>query len=220
MLPESLAEDQAAGLRRAALAGEQIVVLGAGTATAAAALALAQACTQTWGSVLVADSAGVCFTQAGIQPLFAALDGRAVAEVAGCRLLCPPQGTSHAALTHFSARLGQRALLHLAAGDAVDLAPTARAPKLVVLGAEDAPEHAYAWLKTLAQHGLLGRALLFWMGTEAGYLRLAEAARRFLYAEIAGEICLPGADPACAAQALAARMRDGGQIWSRVRLHA
>ncbi len=220
MLPDPLAEDQAAGLRRAAWAGEQIVALGAGAATAAAALALARACTQAWGSVLVADPAGVCFAQGGIQPLFAALEERAVAEVAGCRLLCPPRGASHDALTHFSARLGHRALLYVAAEDAVDLAPAAGAPKLAVLGANDAPERAYAWLKTLAQQGLLGHALLFWVGAEAGYLRLAEAARRFLCAEIAGEICLPAADPACAAQALAARMRDGGQIWSRVRLHA
>ena len=220
MSPESPAQDQAAGLRRAATSGEQIVVLGTHAATAAAALALAQGCTQVWGDVLVADPAGVCFSQAGIKPLFAALEARAVTEAAGCRLLCPPEGASHAALVHFSERMGSRALLYLVAGDTVDLVPVAGTPRLVVLGIESAPERAYAWLKALAQHGLLGRVPLFWLGTEAGYLRLAEAARRFLCAEIAGEICLPGADPACAARSLAARMHDGGQIWSRVRVHA
>ena len=220
MSPESPAQDQAAGLLRAAMSGEQIVVLGAHAATAAAALALAQGCTQIWGDVLVADPAGVCFSQAGIKPLFAALEARAVTEAAGCRLLCPPEGASHAALTHFSERMGSRALLYLVAGDVVDLASAAEGPKLVVLGMEGVPERAYAWLKTLAQQGLLGRVPLFWLGTEVGYLRLAEAARRFLCAEIAGEICLPDADPVCAARSLAARMHDGGQIWSRVRLHA
>ena len=217
---DAVADDQAAGLRRGLVHCEHIVVLGDGAVTAGAGLALAQACTQAWGSVLVADPAAICLSLAGVQPLFSALDARAVTEAMGCRFLLAPADASQTALARFAEQTGNRALLYLAAGDDVDLPPAATALRPVVLGGESAPERAYAWLKALARQGLLEHTELFWLGGEASYLRLAEAVQRFLSHEIAGEICPPGADPVCAARALAARMRDGRQIWSRVRLHA
>ncbi len=212
--------DQAAGLRRAPPRCAHILVLGCSAATASAALALAQACTQAWGEVLVADPAALCFSLAGAKPLFCALEARAVAEAAGCRLLLPPAGTAPAALLDFAEQLGSQAVLHVAQGQDVELPLAAAGLWLVLLGGESAAETTYAWLKTLAARGLKRHALVYWLGSEAAYLRLAEAARRFLSWEIAGEVCLPGDDPACAARALAARMRGEGQTWSRVRLYA
>ena len=221
MSPEVFADDQAGGLRRRAVARcDHLIALGGGDATATVALGLAQGCTQAWGSALVADPAAICFSAAGVQPLFSTLDERAVTEAAGCRLLLPPAQADQGALLRFAEQTGARILLYLAPGEAFDLPSATAELRLVVLGHESAAETAYAWLKTLAMRDVLEHALVFWLGSEAGYLRLAETARRFLCAEIAGEICLPGADPACAARALTARMREGGQIWSRVRLHA
>ena len=217
---EAVPDDQAAGLRRVFAHCKHIVVLGDGAATAGAGLALAQACTQAWGSVLVADPGAICLSLAGVQPLFSALDARAVTEAMGCRFLLAPPDASQAALARFAEQTGNRALLYFAAGDDVELPPAGAMLGLVVLGDESAPERTYSWLKALAGQGLLQRTEMLWLGEEASYLRLAEAAQRFLSYEIAGEICAPGADPVCAARALAARMRDGGQIWSRVRLHA